>query len=250
MSGLRFLVLGVGDAFSARYYSSCFAVEFEGRWLLIDCPHPIRKMMRDASEQSGLRVDVPDLEAVVVSHLHADHSSGLEGLAFYRHFIVRKSMPLLTHAPVAEVVWQHHLAGGMEWSLKRVGTPPVQRTLSDFFDVMLLAENQPVSIGPFVVRCKPTVHSIPSIAMRIEAGGRSLGYSADTVFDPALVDWLAQADCIIHEAGVGFMHTPYASLANLPEAVRKKIHLIHYPDDFDLAASVMEPLRQGQLYQV
>src|ERR1043165_5101489 len=52
MSGLRFLVLGVGDAFSARYYSSCFAVEFEGRWLLIDCPHPIRKMMRDADRKS------------------------------------------------------------------------------------------------------------------------------------------------------------------------------------------------------
>ena len=33
-----FTPLGVGDAFSARWYSSCLALEHEGRFVLVDCP--------------------------------------------------------------------------------------------------------------------------------------------------------------------------------------------------------------------
>ena len=43
---LRLLTLGVGDVFSARHYSTSFAVESNGHWLLVDCPHPMRKMLR------------------------------------------------------------------------------------------------------------------------------------------------------------------------------------------------------------
>src|SRR5439155_2780974 len=58
------------------------------------------------------------------------------------------------------------------------------------------------------------------------------GVSADTAFDPTLVQWLQAADLVVHEASGGFMHTPYADLAALPETLRKKMRLIHYPDDF------------------
>ena len=44
-SPFRFICLGCGDAFSALYYSSCLAIEAGGRTLLIDCPHPIRKIL-------------------------------------------------------------------------------------------------------------------------------------------------------------------------------------------------------------
>ncbi len=40
---MRFLPLGVGDAFTALHYTHCVAVESQGRYLLIDCPHPIRR---------------------------------------------------------------------------------------------------------------------------------------------------------------------------------------------------------------
>ncbi len=79
---LSFLTLGVGDAFSALRYSSCLAVEAEGQVLLIDCPHPIRKMMREASESSGVPLDADRVAGVALTHLHADHSSGLEGLGY------------------------------------------------------------------------------------------------------------------------------------------------------------------------
>src|SRR3970282_1499137 len=45
--GLSFVPLGVGDAFTAIYYTSCMALESGGRWILVDCPHPIRKILRE-----------------------------------------------------------------------------------------------------------------------------------------------------------------------------------------------------------
>ena len=54
-------------------------VESGGVWLLVDCPHPIRKMMREAK---GTSIDVGDISALCLTHLHADHSSGVEGFGY------------------------------------------------------------------------------------------------------------------------------------------------------------------------
>ena len=44
------------------------------------------------------------------------------------------------------------------------------------------------------------------------------------------------------------MHTPLARLAELPEPIRRKTRLIHYPDGLDPETSPIEPLEQGRLY--
>ncbi len=46
-----------------------------------------------------------------------------------------------------------------------------------------------------------------------------LGFSADTAFDPTLIDWLAPADLIVHEATTlahHGLHTPYVSSPPCP----------------------------------
>jgi hypothetical protein len=91
---------------------------------------------------------------------------------------------------------------------------------------------------------------VPTTALLVRAGGRCLGYSADTAYDPGLIEWLAAADLVIHETGEGGLHTPYADLAALPAGLRAKMRLIHYPDDFNLTASTIEPLSQGRCYEV
>jgi ribonuclease BN (tRNA processing enzyme) len=247
MSGFRLLPLGVGDAFSARYYSSSFALEAEGQWLLVDSPHPIRRLLRDASATAGLVLDVAHIRAVVLTHLHADHASGLEGIGFFSRYVLGRRMPLITLPAIAAELWPRHLAAAMEWSLQRVGEPPVQRSLDQFFEVMPLQPGQPLALGPFVIHGRPTIHNIPTVAVRIEAAGRTLGYSADTAFDPGLIHWLADADLVVHEASGGFMHTAYDELAALPEPLRRKLRLIHYPDDFDVAHSTIDVLREGHV---
>ena len=86
--------------------------------------------------------------------------------------------------------------------------------------------------------------------MSLRSGaGRCLGHSADTSFDPGLIEWLARADLVLHETGPG-IHTPYAALAGLPAALRAKMRLTHFADAFDAKGSVIEPLREGQRYTV
>jgi ribonuclease BN (tRNA processing enzyme) len=250
MNSFRFIPLGVGDAFSARYYSSCLALEAEGTWLLIDCPHPIRKLMREASVAAGVELDADRIAAICLTHLHADHCSGLEGIGLFSRFLLDRRLTLLAHPRVSECLWQNHLADGMGRLFRVPGEPPEVRHLEDFFDLIPLSEAAPTQIGPFAIETRATRHTLPTTGFRIRAAGRCLGYSADTAFDLSLIEWLSVADLIVHESGPGLLHTPYEELAALPATLKNRMRLIHYPDDFEVSASVIEPLRQGHCYAV
>ena len=101
--------------------------------------------------------------------------------------------------------------------------------------------------GPFRIRARRTVHHVPTSALLVEAGGRTFGYSADTAFDPALIDFLSPADLILHETNLGPAHTPYDSLAALPADLRARMRLIHYPDGFDTSGSAIAALEEGEV---
>jgi len=243
------IALGVGDAFSRDHYSSCLAVGADGAWLLIDCPHPIRKILRESGRAAGVDLDVGSFAACVVTHLHADHASGLEGLGYFSFFALRRPARLVLHPAVAARLWDGHLAAGME-ELMEVGGAVRRRGLDDYFALTALDEAAPVAIGPFAIECRRTIHHIPTTALRITAGGRRLGYSADTAFDESLIAWLADgSDLVIHETNLG-VHTPYEKLAELPAPLRAKMRLIHYPDEFPREDRAIRLMRQGERVDV
>lgn len=245
----RIVPLGVGDAFTALHYSTCVALEAEGSMVLVDCPHPIQKMMREASIASGVEITPTRIDAVILTHLHADHCSGLEGLGYWTFFREKRKLPLYLHPDVLAELWDGHLSAGMKQLLPAVGAPFVHMGLRDYFDIRLLDERAAVACGPFTLECRKTIHHVPTTALRVKAAGRVLGHSADTAFDPELIAWLSSADLVVHETNYG-IHTPYADLAALPAELRAKMRLVHYPDEFDLAASVIEPLREGSIVHV
>ena len=80
---MKVTALGTGDAFSADRYSSCLLVEAGDTRLLVDCPHPIRKILKESTRG---RVDVGDIDGLILTHLHADHASGVEGFAWFCRF--------------------------------------------------------------------------------------------------------------------------------------------------------------------
>jgi ribonuclease BN (tRNA processing enzyme) len=255
MSTVLLIPLGVGEAFTARYYTSCLALGVEDNWLLIDCPHPVRKILREASIAAALPepLDLDRIYAVAVSHLHADHCCGLEDFGYYSFFELGRRAKLLMHPEASARVWDGLLAAGMEMVQANPDAAPVRKQLGDYYELIDLNPSRPVKCGPFSVECRRTIHSVPTYAFRVTAGGRVLGYSADTAYDPTLIEWLARADLIVHEATTMThtgVHTPYEKLAALPESLRSKMRLTHYPDDFDLDSSVIEPLRQGRSYDV
>jgi ribonuclease BN (tRNA processing enzyme) len=246
---MTIIPIGVGDAFSALHYSSAVAVESDGRWLLVDCPHPIRKVLREASLRAGVPLDVGSFEAVVVTHLHADHCAGLEDFAYFSRFVLGRRPVLVAHPNVLARVWDGRLAAGMDELADPVTWAPRSMRLEDYFVTVALDEARPVEVGGFEVACRRTLHHVPTTALRIRSGGRSLGMSADTALDPDLIGWLAEADLVLHETGPG-IHTPYRALAALPRELRARMRLIHYPDELDASDGAIEKLEEGRRYEV
>jgi ribonuclease BN (tRNA processing enzyme) len=255
MSTLTLIPMGVGEAFTARHYTTCLALCADDTWLLIDCPHPVRKMLREGSIAAGLSppLDLDRIHAAVVTHLHADHCCGLEDFGYYTWLALNRRAKLLMHPAASARLWDGLLSAGMGSSQLRPDAPPIRKQLADFFELIDLDESRPVGCGPFAIECRRTVHSVPTFALRITAGGRVLGFSADTAHDPGLIEWLSAADLIVHEATTlaeSPVHTPYTRLAELPASLRAKMRISHLPDDFDADPSAIEVLREGRIYEV
>lgn len=106
-------------------------------------------------------VDIADLAAVVVSHEHVDHWSDLEHLAVACHYIVRRPpVPLYCEVDLPARMRVGAAAGALAW--QRIG--PRSR----------------VAIGDMTFTFSRTDHTVDTLAIRVEGGGRCLGYSADS----------------------------------------------------------------------
>ncbi len=168
-------------------------------------------------------------------------------VGYFSFFVLRRRARLLAHPDVAARLWDGHLAAGMERLMPAPGEPPAPRGFDDYFELTPLSEAAPVRVGPFAIECRRTIHHIPTTALRVRAGGRSLGLSSDTAFDPSLIAWLAEADLVVHETNYG-VHTPHEKLAELPAELRRKMRLTHCPDGFE--SDAIELLVQGRRTEI
>lgn len=137
--------------------------------------------------------------------------------------------------------------------LADLGGPIKHLALADYTERQDL-QPEGSNIGPLRVERRFTRHHIPTTALRIFRPGRSghsggerplFAYSADTAFDPDLIDWLAEAELFVHETNLG-VHTPLSSLMLLPDAIKVRMRLIHYPDFLDTATCPIACLREGE----
>jgi ribonuclease BN (tRNA processing enzyme) len=245
MSDFEVVVLGVGDTFSEKHHSTALLLACDGLRVAIDCPDMYRSVLRDAAERSGRPLAIADIDHVLVTHVHGDHMNGLEGYAFYKHFVEGKRVNLIASPEVRAVIWDERLKAPMSalWD----GSKFREMGFDSYFDHVPLDWTSPTTVGPFRIKARRTIHHVPTSALLVEAGGRTLGYSSDTAFDPELIDFLAPADLIIHETNFGPAHTPYAALAGLPPELRARMRLIHYSDLFDEASSAIAVLHEGDV---
>lgn len=241
-------VLGAGDTFSERHHPTALLLSCGGFHLGIDCPDMYRRVLADAARRCGRALSLSDIDHVLITHVHGDHMNGLEGVAFFKHFAERKRLHLVASPEVRADIWQHRLQAPMEalWD----GQQFLRLGFDDYFQFTPLDWAGATRIGPFSIRTFRTQHHVPTSAVLVEAAGRTLGYSSDTAFDPRLIDFLAQADLIIHETNLGPAHTALSDLLTLPPSIRSRMHLIHYPDQLDLTSCAIPPAREGQLFQV
>ena len=248
---MQTLILGIGDAFSRLHYGSSAAIRAPEGVVLIDCPDPIHRVLHEAGEKAGgdwrgLRAErVTD---ILLTHLHGDHSNGLESFAFYRRLLRLKAeangeaLPkprLWTSVPAAEKLWQK-LAPAMAGFLGR--------TLDEFFDVRVLVPGEVAQVAGLKVECRVTTHPLHCLGFVIaHPDGATLGWSGDTGFERAHVDWLSRAQTVVHECNAPPAHTDIHELAALPEAVKRKLRLLHLPDGYDAAPFGLRALVEGEV---
>lgn len=246
---IHILPLGIGNAFTRRYFNSSFLVICGGRAHLIDAPAPLRHIFKSAGETAGLAgLDIDAVDSLLLTHLHGDHCNGVEELGFWRRFYSEERKPSLYMLPeLMKPLWENRLRASMATE----GDPEVS-TLESYFELHAVAPGQPTDLGTpgLRVEVRYTIHFVPCIGFRLSYNGYSVGYSCDTAFDPGMIDFLKGCDLIIHEAGVGPGHTPLENLIGLPESVRTKMRLIHVPDEHDVALSPIPVLEQGKLLRI
>jgi ribonuclease BN (tRNA processing enzyme) len=161
---------------------SSYLVEHEGFRLVLD-------LGAGSLGQLQRHIDLLDVDAVYVSHLHADHCIDLVAYSYARRYHpggVPPQVPVYGPEGTAS-----RICGAFE-------TPPVHGLL-DVFDF----REVPVGtrqIGPFTVTSARTNHPVECHALRVEAGGRSLTYSGDTGECPGLVELATGTDLFLCEA--------------------------------------------------
>ena len=237
------LVTGIGDAFSALSHGSSGLVGTRDGWIAIDCPGMVLAMWRQASERSGVPCPPEQVGDLVITHLHGDHCGGLETIGFlHRYIIGGDGPPPRLHAlpEVLDRTWER-LAPAMDGS---------GASFEDYFVPCPMEPGTPVEIAGCRMECRRTKHSIPTAGLLLDDGQGCLGWSSDTEFDPDHIEWLARADCIVHECGIGGNHTTYDQLRSLPESVQARIRLIHMPDGFEPPDATLVPLREGELLEI
>ncbi|MBV9783923.1 MAG: ribonuclease Z [Acidisphaera sp.] len=159
---MRLTPIGVGEAFDPLEPSSAALVEAEGFTLLIDCGHAAVLPLWRA------RPDPDSVDAIYLTHRHADHVLGLVPvLDRWGYQGRRRGLTILASAQVLE-----QLRGLLEVN----GVPIDTRSA---FPITLQIATETDHIGPFAVRVAPTQHAVPNHAIHLQSGGRRLAYSGD-----------------------------------------------------------------------
>lgn len=248
--------LGCGNAFSTKNFNQTFLLEEtigpDTKRLLVDCGYQAQACLLHHG------VPIGSIDAVYVSHLHADHIGGLEWMAFSRYdwatrpkprlwsgFKKAKAPVLICESGLMDDLWMRSLRGGLESMEGFVATldtffQPLAVDVEKGFDWMgwhfqLVQQIHIMSgsriantFGLFITR-----PDHPKVYLTIDSQHCS----------PAQVEvFYEQADIIVQDCEVAAfpsnVHAPYCALAGhhdanarrLSETIRKKMWLSHYQD--------------------
>ena len=197
--------------------------------------------------------DYDRLDAVVISHMHADHFLDLIPLRYaVRYGSKRRSNRLPVWMPPGGIAMLRRMTDVFH------GEGP-----GDFLDEAFeLKEFDPagsLSLGPGQLRFAATTHFITSFAIRYQRNGSSVTYSADTAPDPRVVDLARDTDLFLCEATLRVNeeehggvrgHSSAAEAGQMAADARvRKLALTHYAQDataYDLQDSASKIYR-GEL---
>jgi ribonuclease BN (tRNA processing enzyme) len=140
-------------------------------------------------------IDPVTVDAVLLSHLHADHCLDLCGF-----YVLRKYHPTGPQPRIP--VW-----GPVDTAVRMAKAYDLDEDpgMNEEFDFRPYTGL--LQVGPFTVTATQVVHPVTAYGLRIQADGRTLAYSGDTGTCPALVATARDADVFLCEAS--FVEGPF-----------------------------------------
>lgn len=180
---MRLTIVGCSGSFPGPVSpASCYLIEHDGYRVLLD--------MGNGSLGALARyIDIYDVNAVAISHLHIDHCADLASYYVARKYCRSGPLPPI---PVFGPV-------GVAERLSAMYGPDRGVAMTDIFDFHAYGA-EAMNAGPFTITSHRVRHCVPAYALRAEAGGRSIVYSGDTGPCDELIDASRGADIALYDA--------------------------------------------------
>ncbi|MGH8773757.1 MAG: MBL fold metallo-hydrolase [Jiangellaceae bacterium] len=180
---MRLTVVGCsGSLPGPESAASCYLVEVGDSRIVLD-------LGSGAIGSLQRYVELADVDAILLSHLHPDHCLDLCGYYVALRYGPDRSGGLIP-------VWGPPRTAAR---MARAYDLPVDPGMTREFDFRTYPDGS-FDVGTIRVTARRVVHPVPAYGLRIEHGGRVLAYSGDTGPTPALAELAAGADVLLCEA--------------------------------------------------
>ncbi len=188
---MKITVLGNCAGQTGEYETTNFVVDTGEIKILLDAgPSVVSQLYRAG-------IHMLDIETVVLTHSHGDHTLGFPYYVFncFAERLGKRSGP----SDIPVIALRHVFQGVME--MLAFCYPPGHFPGFNFENW----EASPDSVSEFEiqrgrVKTVPVTHTVPNIGVRVEAGGLSVTFSSDTVYDERLISLAKGSHMLVHEA--------------------------------------------------
>jgi ribonuclease BN (tRNA processing enzyme) len=264
---MRLTVLGKSPSWQdAGGACSGYLVEDAGTAVLVDCGNGVFAKLRQ-------RIDYVDIDAVVISHLHADHFLDLIPYSYALTYAPRQQPVPVDRWPGTDNPARpdlHAPPGARDTFRRVVGAWGNEDLIEKAFHLREYDVESELAVGDVRVRFQPVPHFTETYAMRIssENGSGRIVYGADCSPTDALTDFASQADLMLVEAtlprpertGVRGHLTPGEAGEHARAAGAKRLLLVHISDELDAEwarseasrafGGPVDVAREGDVYDV
>ena len=180
---MRLTIVGCAGSFPGPDSpASCYLIEADGFRLVLDLGNGALGALQRFAE-------LQDIDAICLSHQHADHCLDMCAYSVVRTYHPDGRMPPIPVYGPARTGERLSRALGLD-----PGT-----SMTDAFDFITLTPGT-IEIGPLLVTVDHVNHPVETFAFRLAHGGVSIAYSADTGPADALVTLASGADLLLCEA--------------------------------------------------
>jgi ribonuclease BN (tRNA processing enzyme) len=237
---MRLRVLGKSPSWQdAGGACSGYLLEEGGTTVVIDMGNGVFSKLRQY-------VDYVDVDAVVLSHLHADHFLDLVPYSYALTYAPRQQPVPVGGYPGTDNPAKPKLyapPGARETFRRVVGAWGNDDLIENAFDMIEYEVSSEPEIGPFKIRFQEVPHFTETYAMSIDSanGGGRIVYGADSSPTDALTEFASDADLLIVEGtlprpertGARGHLTPREAGEHGRAANVKRLVITHISDELD-----------------